>query len=240
MNVIDHGGFLMLSDSKGKFLFLLISLLFLCFVSPLIPRSVSRFLTIDILMLLILLSGIYAASENKAVFVISLVLALAGFGSSVFNYFLMSATLQLLSFCLYLLFSILMAIVILSHIVKAKMVTSDTIYGSICVYLLIGIIWLELFSIVEMIQPGSFLSGGEHVINVAGAYQSRSGFNNLLYFSFVSLTTLGYGDIIPVSPHAKALSSLEAVTGQLYIAVLIARLVGMHIAHSMTDNANRE
>jgi voltage-gated potassium channel Kch len=125
-----------------------------------------------------------------------------------------------------------MAVVILLSITKNNKVTTDTIYGAICVYLLIGIIWLELFSIVEMIEPGSFLSGGENVVKLTGEFHSRPGFNNLLYFSFVTLTTLGYGDIAPATPLAKALSSLEAVVGQLFIAVLIARLVGMHIVHS--------
>jgi hypothetical protein len=222
----------MLSVPKGKFLFLLISLLFLCFFYPLIPRSVSRFLTLDITFLFILLTGIYAISENRALFVISLLLALTGFGTTVLNYFLMSAYLQLLGVCIYLLFFILMAIVILSHIMKAKRVTTDTIYGSICAYLLLGVIWTDIFSLIEIVEPGSFLSGGEYVIKVAGDVKSRAGFENLLYFSFVTLTTLGYGDITPVSPAAKAISSLEAVVGQLFIAVLIARLVGMHIVHS--------
>jgi voltage-gated potassium channel Kch len=65
----------------------------------------------------------------------------------------------------------------------------------------------------------------------ASTFSSGSSFANFIYYSFVTLTTLGYGDIVPVSPHARALSSLEAVIGQLFIAVLIARLVGMHIVH---------
>lgn len=218
----------------------MILLLFLCFFYPLLPRSVSRFLSIDITFLLILLSGIYEISEKKAVFVISLFVALTGFGSRVLNYFLMSASLQLLGFFLYLVFFLLMTVVILTHITKNKKVTAETIYGAICVYLLFGIVWTEMYSIIEMINPGSFLSGGKNVIELAGAFQSRPGFNNLLYYSFVTITTLGYGDITPASPHAKALSALEAVVGQLYIAVMIARLVGLHIVHSGTDNSKSE
>jgi len=223
---------LQLPFMKGRFLFLLISLLFMCFFYPFIPRGISRFLTVDITFLFILLSGIYAISEKKALFIISLVLALTGFGSRVLNYFLMSASLQLLGFFIYLIFFILMAVVILANIGKSKKVTTETIYGAVCVYLLLGIIWTELFSIVEMIEPGSFLLGGEPVIKVAGEYRSRPGFENLVYYSFVTLTTLGYGDITPVTPYARSLSSLEAVVGQLYVAVMIARLVGLHIVHA--------
>lgn len=125
-----------------------------------------------------------------------------------------------------------MAIAILSTIMKSKKVTTETIYASICVYLLLGIIWTMLFSAMEIIEPGSFLSGGAPVVDFHGEPVERNVFANFIYYSFVTLTILGYGDITPVSPHARALSSLEAVVGQLYIAVLIAGLVGMHISHS--------
>jgi hypothetical protein len=217
---------------KEKFFFLLISLIFLCFFYTLIPSGISRFLTMDITFLFILFAGIYAISEKKGVFIISIILALTGFGSRVLNYFLMSASLQLLGFCIYLIFFIVMAVVILVHITKSKKVSADTIYGALCVYLLLGIVWTQLFAIVEMIEPGSFLSGGEHVVKITGEYRSRPGFENLVYYSFVTLTTLGYGDITPVSNSARALSSLEAVVGQLFVAVMIARLVGLHIAHA--------
>jgi hypothetical protein len=144
----------------------------------------------------------------------------------------MSASIQFLTVCIYLIFFTLMGIVILARIMKDIKVTTDTIYGSICGYLLLGVIWTEIFSLIEFVEPGSFLSGGEYVIQVTGDIESRVGFENLLYYSFVTLTTLGYGDIIPVSPAAKAFSALEAVTGQLFIAVLIARLVGLHTVHS--------
>jgi hypothetical protein len=72
-------------------------------------------------------------------------------------------------------------------------------------------------------MPGSFIVSNEDV--------SRTG-GNFLYYSFVTLTTLGYGDITPASSPARSLSTLEAVTGQLYIAILVARLVGLHIVHA--------
>lgn len=221
---------------EERYFFLMISLLFLCFFYPLIPGSVSRFLTIDITYIFILLSGIYAISEKKALFIIAISLALSGFGLRVLNYFLISSSLQFLGFCIYLIFFLLMAIVIVANIMKRKKVTAETIYGAICVYLLFGIVWTEMYAIIEMINPGSFLSGGENVVALAGPFQRRPGFENLIYYSFVTLTTLGYGDITPVSPHAKALSALEAVVGQLYIAVMIARLVGLHIVHSGEKN----
>ena len=95
------------------------------------------------------------------------------------------------------------------------------IMGAICVYFLIGLIWADVFFILETLQPGSFQIPPEQV-----------GQATLDYFSYVTLTTLGYGDITPISAPARSLSLLEAMMGQLYLAVLIARLVGIHIAQS--------
>jgi hypothetical protein len=113
---------------------------------------------------------------------------------------------------------------------KVKKVTTDTIFGAICAYLLLGITWTMVFSLIEILHPGSFL-GGELVTTAADEVLVASpGF--FIYYSFVTLTTLGYGDITPMTPPARLLSSLEAVTGQLYIAILIARLVALHIVQS--------
>jgi hypothetical protein len=217
---------------KRKFLFLLISLLLLFFFYPFFQRSQAGVVILDIVFLVILLSGIYAISERKNIFITSLLLAIIGFGATVLNYSLMSVSLRVTAASAYGLFFILMAVAILTTIIKTKKVTIETIYASICVYLLLGIIWTMMYSAIEIIEPGSFLSGGASVIDFSGDPVRRNVFANFIYYSFVTLTTLGYGDIIPVSPQARALSSLEAVVGQLYIAVLIAGLVGMHIGQS--------
>jgi hypothetical protein len=215
-------------------------MLLLFFFYPFFQRSDAGVLILDIVFLIILLSSIFAISERKNIFVISLLLAITGFGATVLNYSLMTVSLRLVAVSAYGLFFAVMAVAILSTIMKTKKVTTETIYASICVYLLLGIIWTMLFSAIEIIEPGSFLSGGAPIVDFSGEPVRRNVFANFIYYSFVTLTTLGYGDITPISPHARALSSLEAVIGQLYIAVLIAGLVGMHIADSGTDSSNRE
>ncbi len=216
---------------KRKFLFLLVSLLLLFFFYPFVQRSPAADIILDIVFLVILLSSIYAISERKKFFFIALLLAVAGFGPTILNYFFATLTLRLVSVSAYGLFFILMAIEILSTIMKAKKVTTETIYASICVYLLLGIIWTMLYSAIEITEPGSFLSGGA-VIDVHEDHARRNLYDDFSYYTFVTLTTLGYGDITPVSPIARALSSLEAVIGQLYIAVLIAGLVGIRFSQS--------
>jgi hypothetical protein len=120
-----------------------------------------------------------------------------------------------------LFFSITIA-TILSHLFKEDEVTSDLINGGICGYLLIGMMWAFVFSVLESLQPGSFLMADSHDKSI----------KDFLYFSFVTLTTLGYGDITPLSDQARSLVMLEAIVGQIYITVFIARLVGLHISQS--------
>ncbi len=84
--------------------------------------------------------------------------------------------------------------------------------------------WAFIFSVLEIIHPGSF---------AIGEGQIEVGRLLFIYYSFVTITTLGYGDITPLTAPANAFSSIEAVTGQIYLVVLVARLVGMHIAQSM-------
>lgn len=117
-------------------------------------------------------------------------------------------------------------VAILRQIVRSAIVTLDTVLGGVVVYLLIGLQFLVLYSLTEFLQPGSF--AGVEAIEVVGG----QGIPDLLYFSFVTLTTLGYGDIRPVGEIARTLAFMQAVIGQLYLTVLIAWLVGVHISQN--------
>jgi hypothetical protein len=109
-------------------------------------------------------------------------------------------------------------------------VTADKIYGALCVYLLIGLTWGFMFLTLEGVQPGSFSLGQGQPNGIAKDPAT------LVYFSFVTLSTVGYGDITPLSPPARSLAFMEAIIGQIYLAVLVARLVGLHIASSMAGD----
>ena len=116
------------------------------------------------------------------------------------------------------------ALAILEDAVRAERVTPAKISGALSVYLLMGIIWATVFTILETLQPGSFQLGSR-AANGAGEV-----FGVLFYYSFTTLSTVGYGDITPLRDGARALAMLEAVTGQMYLSVLVARLVGLHIS----------
>ena len=100
-------------------------------------------------------------------------------------------------------------------------VTRGRIYGLVNLYILLGLFYFAIFNFVETVQPGSFQEAGLP----ASVGVSR---HSLLYLSLVTLTTLGYGDIIPVSQPARTMAALEAVTGVLYIAITVARLVAAY------------
>jgi hypothetical protein len=118
---------------------------------------------------------------------------------------------------------------VIQRVFTGTRVTADTINGSICGYLLIGVTWAVLLGLVEALVPGSFDIPGLAPGILAEGAQAGPLVPHLLYFSFVTLTTLGYGDILPVEPLARTLAWLEAVAGQIYLTVLVARLVGLHL-----------
>jgi len=110
----------------------------------------------------------------------------------------------------------------LRQVVFGTDMSANRLLGVVCVYLLLGVIWALSYSMIELAIPGSF-SGFE-------AWSDGGWDSEWLYFSFVTMTTLGYGDLLPISATARALAYLQAVFGQFYIAVLVAGLVSAYIS----------
>ncbi|BAU65692.1 putative ion transport protein [Stanieria sp. NIES-3757] len=102
---------------------------------------------------------------------------------------------------------------IIEEIFSRKIITVDVIKGGIVVYILLGLLWFELYKLVNWAFPNSFSSNEEF---------------ELLHFSFITLSTVGYGDILPISKFAKILANLEGIVGVLYPAIFIARLVSLY------------
>ena len=114
----------------------------------------------------------------------------------------------------------------------AKDVSGDAIFGTVCGYLLLGIIWSLLFSAVETAFPGSFrLPAPIH----ADAVVARPDRATLSYYSFITLATVGYGDVTPITPLARTLAWMEAIAGQFYLAVLVAGLVGFKVTQALKE-----
>ncbi len=118
----------------------------------------------------------------------------------------------------------LAAAAVLREVLRATHITSSTLAAALWVYLLLGLCFAFLYAQLELITPGAFSASGAQ-----GAAAPRVlAVGEKFYFSLVTLSTLGYGDIVPRSSVARSLASVEALAGQIYLAVLIASLVGGH------------
>ena len=143
--------------------------------------------------------------------------------------------LYLLNLTIWLLFTADIAIVVFRNIMSAKRIRANEIYGAIYVYLLIGVIFAELFQLLLAGNPGAlFFDPGrfpEPLTVQHNSFLTRS-FGDLLYYSFVTLGTVGYGDVTPASPAARSLSLIEAVIGIMYVATMIARFVSIQTSNN--------
>jgi len=124
----------------------------------------------------------------------------------------------------------------LVFILTCQRVTFNVVCASLCIYLLLGLVWALAYSVLDVLTPNAF------TWTVAGQtrppFQVGKGDMAVLYFSFATLTTLGYGDIVPTSPTSRVLASMEAIVGQLFLTVLVARLVGLQISESIEQKAS--
>lgn len=120
--------------------------------------------------------------------------------------------------------------IVVRSVFKAKIVTSDILCGAVSVYLLVGVLAGLMFVLIEYYAPGSFRVSNwtTDAVTQQASFIEDPGW--LLYFSFVTLTTVGYGDVLPASAIARSAAVLVAVIGQVLLMVQIARLVGMHVA----------
>jgi hypothetical protein len=210
---------------------LLISLLLLFLITPFVAAARYGTVVINTAGVLVLLSGIYAMSEQRRLFVVTLIGSVAAIATNLLMVVFQSEWIAIAWHGFTLLLLGLFSVGILEDVLRRGQISADKICGAICVYLLIGFAWAFGYGIIELINPGSFSGLAEIDTN------NRVGrIMQLRYFSFATLTTLGFGDILPRSPAARMLATLEAVIGQIYLTVLIARLVGLHIIHASSGD----
>ena len=213
------------SKKRLRNLGLLVALLVLFLVSPFIVPLRFGVVIFEVIGALVLFAGTFAVSERTSSFVVAIALAAI---SIVANFLLIvwqNDWLILFSYSSVLVLLVLFSVDILRSVLRRGQVTADKICGALCVYLLAAYAWTFAYALMDLKEPESFngLSGTarDHVSRVI----------QLRYFSFVTLTTVGYGDITPRSSVARTFANLEAVIGQIYLAVLVARLVSLHIVH---------
>jgi hypothetical protein len=213
---------------RGRFLYLLVYILALIAIQP-FDEAFSEFgILLDIIVSVILVSAIYAVSQKARQTIIGILLAVPLLLSIWIKQFLKIEWLQIPETFLGIAFFGFIITLILKFIFNEDEIKGDLIAGAAAVYLLLAIAWAYAYRAIGVIQPGSFA-----IADTQNITQSLS-----LYFSFVTITTLGYGDIFPVTTAAKSCAILEAVVGQLYLVITIAWLVGVHVSQIMVKKAN--
>jgi hypothetical protein len=128
------------------------------------------------------------------------------------------------------LFSLLSVGLILPIIHSSERISTDDVCGAFCGYLLVAVAFGHFYCLIEMLSAGSF---GNQLRLSQPAMTTARLHSHLTYFSLITLTTVGYGDIVPTDGIARSLAAVEAVIGQFYIAMLIAEIIGKHVSQAM-------
>ncbi len=179
----------------------------------------------NLLFLGLVLSAIRTLSESRVRMVAALIIAVVAYAFSWAAAATGSAMFVSANYCCHIFVFAILLMALVESVFREGPVDSNRIMGAISIYLVLGLIFAMAYSLLETLQPGAFRVAQDE----AGDDLSHDLVGNFIYFSSVTLTTLGYGDIVPASRPARMFATLEATLGQLYIAVVIARLVGLHI-----------
>lgn len=233
-----------LGSRDETYRYLLVALLVFVAVAPFLPRSIRLAWIDDYLLVVVLLAAVHNVSQNRRFLWIGAVLGLPAVVSrlayahitempTAWAVFVAATTIAFLGF---------LVAVVMHDVLRGQRHIGEKVTGAIVAYLLIGLTWTFIYGLIALLDPGSFAIS-EAITAWRDAHPQQPATSVFHYYSFVTLTTLGYGDVSPVSEAARTLSWIEAVIGQLFIAVTIARLVGIHAAtmsHGSEASSSRE
>jgi len=206
---------------ERRFLFLLIMILVMLVGVPFIGDYSGFRFVVDIVVTGIFIAAMYAISEKKQHVILALFLVAPMIVVLWGDYFVKIKGASVIGDISSVLFFGFAIVNIVNFIRKQKEVTIEVIYAAVVVYLLMAMLWSNLYKLLETLSPGSFSLPEGQIKDERALF---------LYFSIVTITTLGYGDITPLTDRAGALASIEAFSGQIYLVVLVAWLVGMYVS----------
>jgi hypothetical protein len=206
---------------KSVFFFLIVAILSLVLVTPLLQEYFELRILSDIFSSIIIIIAMFAASGQERHIALAIILALPTLLSLWAANFLISDAIVISGRFFGIAFMGFVIVQIAKFIYQSKTVTMEVLFAAIAVYLLLAVMWEFIYSLLALLQPGAF----KVPVGLAEGHEQI-----FLYFSLVTITTLGYGDITPITEMATALSVLESFIGQMYLVVVIAWLVGMHVS----------
>ena len=214
------------ASDPNRHLWLLILLVVIFVVQPFVASFYYGPMVLNVIGAAVFLSATYAVSRRRSFLVIGFCLSIFSIAMTFWLAAAPSHWLILLAHGSLMVLIGFFAVAILSYVLGSGRVTWDKIYGAICAYLLLGYAWTFAYSLVAEAQPDAFMS-----LTSAMPHDIVGRVMQLRYFSFVTLATVGYGDIVPHTAATRTLALLEAILGQFYLVALVGRLVGLHIVH---------
>jgi hypothetical protein len=191
-------------------------------VAPFVDEGAASVVALEVSFSLVLVSGIAAVARTRGWFRVLAPIALVTIVARVTSAIFPHTASHLARPAVSLLFCALLLVVVSERVLRPGAVTVHRILGAVAVYLLIGVIWAQAYALVAQFVPGAFSSP---------IPREPHDIAPLIYYSFATLTTVGYGDVVAVHPIVRSLAMFEAVLGQLYSAILVARLVGLSLRH---------
>lgn len=203
-----------------RFATLLVSLVLLIFVAPFFLNTTLGAWFISASLALVLIAIIFLTLEKRYLLPYAILFALLLEAINVGSSLTDSLWLRQAFLPFSILFFSFAIVLIVRHILRQRQITVDLVFAALCAYLLLALVYANTFELLELLAPGSFIYNNAHL----AATMPVDPFN-LTYFSFTTLTTVGFGDIIATSVYAKSIVILEEITGVLYLVVLVSRLV---------------
>ena len=198
------------------------ALLLFIITTPLAERLADPGLLEGVFLTAVLVCGVLAVGERRTALVLTAFLAVPAVGAKWLNHFWPDLFPPAITLALGVLCLAIVIFQLLRYILRAPRVDAEVLSAGIATYLVLALVWMMLYLIVASIVPNAFV-----LSNSVSPSNTLEGFN-ALYFSFITLSTVGYGDIVPAAPVVRMLAVLESVTGVLYMSVLIARLVSVY------------
>lgn len=209
---------------QDNFFYLFAALLVFTVVAPVLTVSLGSlgFAVAEASLSATLVIALWSLHSSRTAFRGGIALVVVNLLATAVWFLLGSQTADLLSKASGLVFLVLVSVVAAIQVFRRDRVDLNKVVGALCIYFLIGAVWAILFQLLDGVSPGSF-SGLE-------GYEADALSWRFIYFSFVTLTTLGYGDVLPLTIYAETLVFLEAILGQFYLAVLLAGLISAYLS----------
>lgn len=213
---------------ENNFFFLLAGLLITLLLAPIAPPGFRQALKFAFLGTMLV--GVWSLHESRLLYIFGWALAAVMIVLAILENVASVPSLFIADLAILFLFCLMTTAHALRQVLFADEVNANRFAGAVCIYMLMGLIWASIYAFLHLLDPGAFTG-------LPPAGEDATPFLDLLYYSYVTLTTLGFGDITPATRIANAFTYLEAISGVMYVAILVASLVGTHVSNGRSKDA---